>query len=246
MIKTTVWAATHTGSVRARNEDSLAVTGLNFSRIDSDIATTMIAGEPCLAVVADGLGGHPCGELASRLAVEHLSAAKPADSDELVIALHETNKSIYLEMERNVGCTGMGSTIAAVLVYEDGIAVANVGDSGVFEMVDGQLVQLSIDDIPHSRSNLPGLPSVNVTQTLGGRKRRTSVMPHIYRDYAIRDRRVMLCTDGLTSFLPRSTITASLALESGYTATRELLELAIEAGGLDNVTIVILDVQLSV
>ena len=79
-----MWAATHIGSVRGRNEDSYGATGLLPSQTDGDVVTTEIVGEPCMAIVADGLGGHPCGDRASRLAIEHLLAAKPTGSDELV------------------------------------------------------------------------------------------------------------------------------------------------------------------
>jgi protein phosphatase len=196
-------------------------------------------GESCLAVIADGLGGHPCGDRASRLAVEHLLAAKPTDSSGLVNALHEANELIYAEMERTDGCVGMGTTIAAVLVGERGLTVANVGDRAVFELIDGRLVQLSVDDVPPGRGDLPGLPLARVTQTLGGQPRLTAIDPHVYDDDVVgTDRCLLLCTDGLTNFVPRSQIAQALDSWDGA-AIEMLINSALVAGGRDNVTIVV-------
>ena len=238
-----VWAATHIGSVRVRNEDSYGATGLLASRPDGDVVTTEIVGEPCLAVVADGLGGHPCGDRASRLAVEHLLAAKPTHSDEVVIALHEANELIYAEMDRTDGCVGMGTTIAAVLVDEGGLTVANIGDSAVFEFHDGRLHQLSVDDVPAGPDALPGLPSARVTQTLGGHIRTTPIDPHVHEDDGLTERSLLLCTDGLTNFVPRAQITDALALH-GSDAVEALIALALAAGGLDNVTVALVRVEM--
>lgn len=244
MIRTQVWAATHIGSVRDRNEDSYGATGLLVSRSDGEVVATEIVGEPCLAVIADGLGGHPCGDRASRLAVEHLLAAKPTSSDELVSALHEANELIYADMERADGCVGMGTTIAAVLADQGGLTVANVGDSAVFEFHDGRLHQLSVDDVPAGSDALPGLPSARVTQTLGGKARLSAIGAHVHEDSVDTERCFLLCTDGLTNFVPRAQIAEALAL-SEPAAVEGLLSLAIAAGGLDNITIAILAVQWS-
>jgi serine/threonine protein phosphatase PrpC len=136
----------------------------------------------------------------------------------------------------------MGTTIAAVLVDDGRLTVANVGDSAVFEFHDGRLHQLSVDDVPTGSEALPGLPSARVTQTLGGQSRLTAIEPHVHEDNADIERCLLLCTDGLTNFVPRAQIAEALAL-SGAAAVEGLLALAIAAGGLDNVTIAILAVQ---
>ena len=100
-MRTRIWAATHTGLVRRRNEDCYGATGLPAVETDGEVVATEVLGEPCLAVVADGLGGHPCGNVASRLAVDHLLAAQPAQPDELVAAVHLANEAIYEAMSCN-------------------------------------------------------------------------------------------------------------------------------------------------
>jgi serine/threonine protein phosphatase PrpC len=243
MIWTQLWAATHTGSVRRRNEDSYGATDLVSSQIDGDVATTIIAGESCLAAVADGLGGHPCGDLASRLAIENLLAAKLVDPDELEIRFHEANELVYAEMEHTDRCIEMGTTLSAVLVHEGGVAVVNIGDSPVFEFVDGRLIKLSVDDVPSGQDDLPGLPSFEVTQTIGGLSTPTPIEPNVYEDDELADRIFLLCSDGLTNFVPRSQIADALALGAGQAAVERLIELAIAAGGQDNITVVVMEVQ---
>ena len=77
MTTARICAATHMGLVRSRNEDGYGATGLLASRADGELVGAIVARLPLLAVVADGLGGHPSGDIASALAVEHLLAAKP-------------------------------------------------------------------------------------------------------------------------------------------------------------------------
>ena len=234
-------AATHSGSVRRGNEDAYGATSLIASRVDGEVVSAAVSSQACLVVVADGLGGHPCGELASQLAVDRLLEAKPTDAPSLVDAVHEANESIVVAMSPDDGSIGMGTTVAAVLVHELGLAVVNVGDSAVFELVDDRLVQLSTDDVPVGRTSLPGVPSSIVTQTLGGGRELVAVEPHLYEDDLASPRRLLLCTDGLTNFVPREQIAASLRRHGGADAIRVLVALALAAGGPDNVTVMTLD-----
>jgi len=236
-------AATHTGLVRRGNEDSYSATSLIASRRDGEVVSAVISNESCLAVIADGLGGHPCGEVASQLAVDHLLEAKPSDVPSLVAAVHAANGAIVAAMSHADKSIGMGTTLAAVLVREAGVAVVNVGDSAVFELVDDRLVQLSTDDVPAGRSGLPGLPSSIVTQTLGGGRELVEIEPHLYEDDLGSARRLLLCSDGLTNFVPRDQVADALRRHDGEDAIRVLVGLALAAGGPDNVTVMTLDVD---
>lgn len=236
-------AVTHTGSVRRANEDAYGATGLAASSIDGEVVSTTVSVGPCLAVVADGLGGHPRGEVASGLAIEHLLGAGVADPAALVAAIHEANEAIVAAMSEEGGSVGMGTTVAAVLLHAAGLAVVNVGDSAVFELIEDRLVQLSTDDVPASRNELPGLPSSIVTQTLGGGKELVEIEPHLHEDERRPTRRILLCTDGLTNFVPRSHIAEALRRHDGDTAAEVLLSLALAAGGPDNITVLVIDAE---
>ena len=195
MTTVRISAATHTGSVRRGNEDAYGATSLIASRVDGEVVSAAVSNEPCLIVIADGLGGHPCGEVASQLAVDHLLEAKPTDAPSLVAAAHAANESIVAAMSHDDGSIGMGTTVAAVLVHAAAVVVVNVGDSAAFEIVDDRLIQLSTDDIPAGRNGLPGVPSSIVTQTLGGGRELVEIEPHLYEDDLVSPRRLLLCTD---------------------------------------------------
>jgi len=242
MTAVRIFAATHTGSVRRGNEDAYGATSLIASRVDGDVVSAVVSNEACLIVIADGLGGHPCGEVASQLAVDRLLEAKPMDALSLVDAVHASNESIVAAMSHDDGSIGMGTTVAAVLVHEAGLAVVNVGDSAVFEFVDDRLVQLSTDDVPVGRTSLPGVPSSIVTQTLGGGRELVAVEPHLYEDDLASTRRLLLCTDGLTNFVPREQIADGVRRHDGEDAVRVLIALALAAGGPDNITCAVVDI----
>ena len=242
MTSVRITAATHTGAVRRRNEDYFGATALSGSSVDGEAVSVVVSGRTCLAVVADGLGGHPGGDVASRLAVEHLIASNPTDPDGLVKAFHTANEAMYDAMLGPSGSLEMGTTAAAVLVMANGITVVNVGDSAVFEFVDGRLVQLSTDDVPRRGGQLPGIPSSVVTQTLGGRRELVDVEPHLHTDEFGAHRTILLCSDGLTNYVTRDRISDTLRDSTGCAAVEELVQAALEAGGRDNVTVLLLEV----
>lgn len=244
----TVHAGTHTGLVRSRNEDAFGATGLTRSRVDGEVVgVDHGAGASVLAVVADGLGGHPCGDVASSLVVDTLLAVAPTTADELIVAVHEANQVVVDAMSDADGSVGMGSTVAAVLVSRDGLAAVNIGDSCVFELVGEDLIQLSVDDVPTGLDDEVVMGASVVTQTLGGASRLIEVEPHVYEDdrHADHDdpmpRRLLLCTDGLTNFVALDRIARTLRDHEGAAAIRALIDLALEAGGPDNVTCMTLD-----
>lgn len=236
-----ITAATHAGVVRSSNEDYFVAGDLTSSCTDGLTSSTVAHGEMCLAVVSDGLGGHPCGEVASRLAAEFISRSNPAGPGELVQSFIGANEAIYRAMSGPFGAIEMGTTASAVLITGNGLTVVNVGDSPAFEFIDEQLVQLSRDHVPIGKPQLPGLPSSVVTQSLGGRSAFTEIYPHCYMDELGSERRVLLCSDGLTNFVPRDQIISTLRNTYGVEAVDALIGRALEAGGRDNVTVVLLE-----
>lgn len=234
-----VAARTHLGLVRERNEDSVGVAALFTGRTLSVDGTVHRVDAPTIVVVADGLGGHPKGDEASKIAVEVIVGARPADAESLAKAVRQANEAIVSAMSHDAGNVGMGTTVAAVLATDSAIYVANVGDSSVWELVDHRLVQLSTDDSPAGRSGLPGVPSYVVTQTLGGGRWLVEVDPHVLEDVVEGERTILVCSDGLTNFVDRRAIAAAL-LGSGPLSTGALVQLALDAGAPDNVTVAVL------
>lgn len=143
-------------------------------------------------------------------------------------------------MSVELGTRGMGATIAAALLHEEGLAVVNVGDSPVLELVGERLVQLTTDDVA-AGGGLVGIRSSTITQSLGGGLTLRQIAPHNYEDQVAEPRRLLLCTDGLTTFVPRERIAEALSNEDLELAVRALLELALDAGGSDNVTCVLVE-----
>jgi serine/threonine protein phosphatase PrpC len=234
-------AATHEGQIRTQNEDHFHVGDGLF-------------------IVADGMGGHLAGEVASEMAVDRLDSRMPADAlstrDDLVSAINEANVEIYNASVENPDQAGMGTTITAIAVVDDPhdgevFAVANVGDSRGYVLRHNRLRQVTID---HSfvqelvaegaitREDARTHPRRNiVTRALG-------IEPFVRVDSwtmpIIRADRFVLCSDGLVDEVPDDVI-ESLLLEHPHdptAAAQALVDAANAAGGRDNVTVVVVDV----
>jgi len=236
-------AATHTGLVRLRNEDSYGFAGLSDAVANGEVISRTVRKEGCLVVVADGLGGHPYGHVASRIAVRSLLDSAPGSSSELIQGVHAANRHVVEGMFEDSRLMGMGTTIAAVLFLQEGISVVNVGDSSVFEFAAGRLEKLSTDDIPNDSGGSLGMPTAIVTQTLGGGRTLTAVTPHLFEDRLTGRRQFLVCSDGLTNFVHREEIVTILRGASGVDAVHALIDRTLEAGAPDNVTIVIAEVE---
>jgi serine/threonine protein phosphatase PrpC len=233
-----VSALSHDGLMRDHNEDSLVVGPWTLGAATTVTPETFYfpVNAPVVVAVADGLGGHPAGEEASSLAVRWLARAAPSLTDEAAIrqALHECNAAVYAEAARHPERTAMGTTIAGLVVTDQGVIVFNIGDSRVYVFGDDGLVQLSVDD------NEPPAPgqrrSSVVTQTLGGSVYPAPVDPNIStRPLAAAG--YLICSDGLTDAIDDSEIAAIVARYAGGEAAFELWKATIEAGAPDNITV---------
>ena len=226
-------AQTHSGQVRNNNEDAFLV-------------------QDRLFVVADGMGGHSAGEVASGLAVSSLRDGATAITDEasLAAALHTANEVIHTESMMNHVRHGMGTTIAALLANDDAIVVAHVGDARIYRWVDGTLSRVTKDHSyvqelvdegiitleearVHPRRNI-------VTRALGIDAEvdiSTATLPVTIGG------RYVLCSDGLVDEVTDSEISAILDRhESAQAAAEALVTAANSAGGRDNVTVIVVDV----
>ena len=233
-------AATDEGQLRSQNEDHHYV-GEN------------------LFVVADGMGGHLAGEIASEMAVDRLRTNLPGDADntldQLVAAIDEANNEIYDGSVHNPDQAGMGTTVTAVAVVADphdgqAFGIANVGDSRGYVMRHARLRQLTIDhsfvqelvaEGAISREEARFHPRRNiVTRALGiepGVRVDSWTMPIFQGD------RILLCSDGLVDEITDDHITEILLEHPDPNeAAQALVDAANEAGGRDNITVVIVDV----
>ena len=229
-------SATDTGQVRQANEDSLlAVDGL--------------------FAVADGMGGHKAGEVASHLAIETLQDEfGAAGTDVLVTAVQEANRALVERSADDPELTGMGTTLCAMALVDaegrDAIAVVNVGDSRLYLMSDGELTQVTEDHSlvatlerqgRLSRAEAAVHPQRNIlTRALGID---ANVMVDSWEILPVVGDRYLICSDGLFNEVDDNRLAATLRrLADPAEAAKELVRLANEAGGRDNITCVVVDV----
>jgi serine/threonine protein phosphatase PrpC len=241
-----VTALSHTGLVREHNEDSLVVGPWTVCASVTDNPQTLVFpfGRPLVVAVADGLGGHLGGEVASALVVSRLSSlAGSLDGEEsLSDALALCNREVFSAAEGRPELTAMGTTIAGVLALARSLTVFNVGDSKVYAVLPDGLRQVSVDDSPPPE---PGHRTTSaVTQTLGGGRVLRAVEPHLASFPLAAGDRYLVCSDGLTDPLPDEAVEAVLRRErEDGRAAFELWKGAIEAGGPDNITLALVRVS---
>jgi PPM family protein phosphatase len=232
------FGATDAGKVRANNEDALLVGE---------------GKDETLFAVADGIGGFEAGEVASRIAVDVLKELEPGDSFEL--AIREANRRILAVGRGDERLSGMGTTLVAVRfggTREEPMAqVAHVGDSRAY-LLRGEMQPLTEDhslvaELVRSgdltRDQAAEHPQKNlITRALGADEEveaDTMVLPVEAGD------RLLLCSDGLSDMVPETRIGEILADSPGdpETPARNLVSAALDAGGSDNVTVVVVDVK---
>ncbi|MEA2931301.1 MAG: family protein phosphatase [Actinomycetota bacterium] len=234
-------AATDVGRVRQINEDRYLC-------------------DESLFAVADGVGGHQAGEVAAQTAVETLRSAFIASTpaglttDGLVDAVQDANEAVWRLAQTASEKRGMGTTMTAVgLVQEDGeelLALVNVGDSRIYRLQNGELLQLTDDHslveemvregkLTREEAGVHPQRSI-ITRALG-------MEPEIEVDWweliPYRGDRLLLCSDGLTNELSDDRIAATLRqVADPKEAARDLVRQARAEGGGDNITVVVVDV----
>ena len=238
-----VTAFTHRGRVRARNEDSIVVAGwVPEAAMAGPRRSRHALGGPLLFAVADGVGGHVGGEVASRHATRRLAAEKAsAQPDGIAAQLAGINAELYGAMQDDPSLAGMGTTVAGLVLCPRRALWFNVGDSRVYLEHGGRFTQISIDDVP------PGPRYGIITQTLGGCHSFFPISPHIGeedldKENSISGSRWLLCSDGLTDMLDDDEI-AHVFARDDEAAVRTLFEAAMAAGGSDNISIVVVSAR---
>ena len=236
---TFLWAAApDPGRVRGHNEDAL------WPQPGPQGAAGGEAEAPFLAMVADGMGGHVGGEVASRLAVEAAVAAA-GDAVERMQAANAAVVGTALDRPR---LAGMGTTMTLAVFSAGAVEIGHIGDSRAYLLRDGALAQLTRDhslmaDMIASGELTPEQAAVHpfrsvITRAVGMES--SVVVDRVAHDLLPGDR-VLLCSDGLTTMLADADIAALLARGEAPAAAAALIEAANRAGGYDNISVVVVD-----
>ncbi len=235
-------AATDRGRVRARNEDCVAI------RPEAD-----------LAIVADGMGGHKAGQVASRMAVDavaegieaagrELAGSLNAERAEKLIAEHigRANARIFAAGVARPDYAGMGTTIVVGLWYDTRMSVGHVGDSRLYRLRAGALEQLTRDHtlvqehidrgtLTHESARKVAIRSI-LTRAVGSD---ASVNAELNTFEVMRDDIYLLCSDGLTEMLSDAEIGMLLTANPIQQAADDLVAKANERGGVDNISVIV-------
>lgn len=230
-----VWARSHVGRVRTVNEDGCLIGHWRSRGAAAQWSGTLPA-DKGWAVIADGMGGHEAGEVASRVVLDVIQdsidgATSRADITQL---LEAANFHLFEAMYSHEGRPGMGATVVGVLILGSMAVTFNIGDSRAYLMDGTGLAQLSQDH----NIGTKGRRSHIVTQSLGGTANRRLLQPHIDETLLSPHATILLCSDGLTDMLGDREILGILKRNSGDPAGR-LVEAALDAGGRDNITVVV-------
>lgn len=224
---------TDVGYVRDHNEDSLIII-------------------PPLFAVADGMGGHEAGEVASEITVNTLAELAPAhlDAEGLTAAVEAANYNVLKAPREGVGRDGMGTTLTAAMIEGERLLIAQVGDSRAYLLHNGHLQQITRDhslmaDLIEAGQITPEEARVHpnrsvITRAIGSD---IHMRPDIYELNIAAGDRLLLCSDGLSTMVSDHAIQAIMRRHtSPQRCADELVNAALENGGVDNVTVIVVDV----
>jgi PPM family protein phosphatase len=226
-------ASSDVGQLRTGNEDSFL--------IDDRLS---------LYAVADGMGGHQGGEVASATAIEALRAAV-ASGDPIDTAIVRANAAVFEKAATDRGLAGMGTTLTAIaIVGESTLLIGHVGDSRAYRVRDGVLEQLTedhslVEELVREGRLSPEEAKVHpqrsiITRTIGVEH---DVEVDLLAIEARTGDRILICSDGLTTMLDDDEVARIAQLDADpRLAADHLVDAANEAGGEDNITVVVIDV----
>ncbi len=231
-------AVSHVGKIRTNNQDS------------------GYAGQH-LFVVADGMGGHAGGDVASSIATKRIMEAdkpylSPQDAEfALQAALIGANAQLAETVFEHAELTGMGTTVSAIVVLEDEVAIAHIGDSRIYLLRDQELSQITMDHTFVQRL----VDSGRITEAEAMVHPRRSVLMRVLGDVeaspeidtsilaTVAGDRWLLCSDGLTGVVSHTNIASALASGANAQDVADLLvKESLDGGAPDNVTVVIVDI----
>lgn len=234
-MRYTIATATHVGRVRDGNEDAVYPV--------EDESTV----GPVIVAVADGMGGHAAGEVASAAAI---TAAVKAGDDSAVARVEAANAAVLAAAAEDSARSGMGTTLTLAIFWPDGrLEMGHVGDSRAYLMRNARLTQLTIDHTFVRELIAQGrlAPEDAATHPRRHMLTRTIGMPNVRVDsldiHLLPGDRVVMCSDGLTGMVSDARVARILSnTPAPADAVWSLVEAANAAGGLDNTTVAVVDV----
>lgn len=239
----------HIGKVRKNNEDCCK----------GEIIPTK-SGDIGIFAIADGMGGHNKGEVASELAVDNIVRFLKNNliqnehvkinyiDDILKQAYNDVNSIIYKKSKIDKECSGMGTTLTTVIIYKDKAYIANVGDSRCYILRDNELIKITRDHSlveeliaqnaiteeeakTHPRRNV-------ITRALGTEQ---MIIVDIYKEDINKDDKILLATDGLTGFVDQRDMRDIICKDENIdNITDSLINRANEVSGKDNVSVILI------
>jgi serine/threonine protein phosphatase PrpC len=244
----------HTGKVRKANEDACLFGGTFSGASTSAPLRAAVKTSPWVIALADGIGGHRAGAYASREVLTRLDGAKEFTTDAIGELLQETNRRLHDLGREKPDFEGTGTAVVGVVSGPEGLFGFNVGDARLYRQMSGHLTQVSRDDSVEQLLIHEGLLEATdgvrsnymhaLTQSVGGSAEYHLIDPHFYPLAVKSAARFLLCTDGLTDMLSNKRIESYIVPHlKPAAAVQSLFSAAMEAGGRDNITIAIVDVE---
>lgn len=239
-----VSAFTHRGLVRRQNEDAIAVDDQVITGDMSAPLTIYPENCGCVLMVADGIGGHNAGAVASRFVIAQLVRRIKAGASisDCASAIAEANQNLHDVIHQQPDMAGMGSTLVGVVLRQMEMVSFNVGDSRLYLQTLHHLIRISQDDVPEGDANRRGRRTNQaITQAIGGSRHFVVVAPHVAMDPSpALGETLLLCSDGLTDLISDDAISRILTdTDDLCLATRHLAALAFRRGAYDNLSIVV-------
>ena len=207
-----------------------------------------------IVALADGIGGHRAGAYASREVLKILASASDHTPDGIKQTLLAANRQLHAVGRERPELEGTGATVVGIVAGTEGIFGFNVGDARLYRQHAGRLRLITQDDSVAQLLVNEGLMNEQegirssylhaLTQSIGGSTEHHLIEPHVYPLTVARSARFLLCTDGLTDMLPSREMEGFVVSQSTpMAAVQALFSAAMEAGGHDNITIAVVDVE---
>lgn len=221
-----------------------------------------------LYVVADGMGGHQAGEVASRVVVDTMKSymerfmdgsdveelddtdkVLTREANRMLAAIRLANRSVYSISQAKEACRGMGSTVSAVWFTEDSFVAANVGDSPIY-LIQGDSIEIL--SVPHTvlaeQASLAGDDEVKIDEKFRHMLTRgmgvsDTVDADICENQCYKGNTFVICSDGLSDKLSPEEILTVVQDEKPEKACSRLIDMAKERGGEDNITVIVVRVK---